>query len=341
MSEGSTDFELFTLGDLELQSGETLPDARLAYRTFGTLSESADNVVVMPTYYTGTHRDNAKLIGPGRALDPGRHFIVIPNLFGNALSSSPSNTLPPHGGADFPQVSAHDNVRCQHRLLTERWGIQRVALVAGWSMGAQQSYQWAAQYPEMVAAILPWCGSARTSPHNRVFLEGVRAALAADAEYYDGRYRSPPVKGLKAFGRVYAGWAYSQAFFREGLYRALGCNSVEDLLALWEDDHLSWDANDLLAMLMTWQTADISANPVYEGDFEAALGAIQARAIVMPSSTDLYFPPEDNAYEVSHILNAELRPIDSLWGHIAGNPKPQCDPDAKECIEAAIRELLA
>ena len=189
-------------------------------------------------------------------------------MFGNGLSSSPSNTAPPFDGPRFPAVTLHDNVACQHRLLTEVLGVKRIALVMGWSMAGCQSYQWGAQFPDMIDAILPFCASARTSPHNKVFLEGVKAALTADGAFAGGDYTSPPETGLKAFGRVYAGWAYSQAFYRERLHRELGFDTFEELLLDWERDHLDWDANDLLAKLRTWQLGDISASGRYGGDFE-------------------------------------------------------------------------
>ena len=92
-------------------------------------------------------------------------------------------------------------------------------------------------------------------------------------------------------------------------------------------------------MLWTWQHADISANDLYKGDFGAALGAITARAIVMPSETDLYFTVEDNRREVARMTNAELRPIPSIWGHRAGNP--WANPEDARFIDDAVRVLLA
>ncbi len=332
------DYEVFDAGDLALQSGGRLPDAKLAYKTYGMLSPAKDNVVLLPTFYTGTHERNEGFFGRGRALDPARHFIVSVNLFGNGISSSPSNTPAPCDGPRFPNVTLFDNVACQRRLLEEVFGVERVRLVAGWSMAGCQSYQWAAQYPDRVDAILPFCTSARTSPHNFVFLEGVKAALQADGAWNGGDYDAPPVRGLKAFGRVYAGWAYSQTFYREGLYRKLGFEAFEDLLRAWEADHLNWDANDLLAKLWTWEHADISANDLYHGDFNKALGAIRARAIVIPCTQDLYFPPEDNAFEVSRMPNAELRPFDSPWGHCAASPGN--DPSFERFLDESLAELF-
>ena len=236
----AADHETFELGDITLQSGATLPAAKLAYRTWGSLNARGDNVIVMPTFYTGTHVRNEGYLKAMPALDPTRYFIVSINMFGNGLSSSPSNTPPPFDGPRFPVVTLHDNVACQHRLLTEALRVKRIALVLGWSMAGCQSYQWGAQYPDMVDAILPFCASARTSPHNQVFLEGVKAALLADSAFAGGDYTTPPEAGLKAFARVYAGWAYSQTFYRERLHCELGFETWEALLRDWERDHLEW-----------------------------------------------------------------------------------------------------
>ncbi len=335
----AADYKTFELGDVALQSGATLPAAKLAYKTWGVLNADGDNAIVMPTFYTGTHERNEGYVTQVPALDPERWFIVSINMFGNGLSSSPSNTPPPCDGPHFPTITLYDNVACQHRLLTQALGVRRIALVLGWSMAGCQSYQWGAQYPEMVDAILPFCASARTSSHNKVFLEGVKAALTADAAFAGGDYATPPEAGLRAFGRVYAGWAYSQAFYREGLHRALGFETWEDLLLDWEQDHLCWDANDLLAKLHTWQLGDISANDRYRGDFERALGAITARAILVPCTTDLYFPPEDNAIEVRHMPNADLRPYASPWGHCVASPGRQ-GSDFLRFLDSCINELL-
>ena len=334
-----TDHAVFELGETTLQCGVTLPGARLAYRTYGSLNASGDNVIVMPTFFTGTHARNKGYLRRVPALDPSRWFIVSINLFGNGLSSSPSNTAPPFDGPRFPAVTLFDNVACQHWLLTEALGVKRIALVLGWSMAGCQSYQWGAQFPEMVDAILPFCASARTSPHNQVFLEGVKAALMADEAFAGGDYAAPPEAGLRAFGRVYAGWAYSQAFYRDRLHRELGFETWEELLLDWERDHLEWDANDLLAKLQTWQSGDISANERYRGDFGRALGAIRARAILVPCTTDLYFPPEDNVFEARHMQNAELRPYASAWGHCAATPSRK-DGDFMRFLDRCVSELL-
>ncbi len=333
-------YEIFEAGDVTLESGAILSDARVAYVTHGQLNSAGDNAIVYPTHYSGTHESNAWAIGPGMALDPDKYFIVIPNLLGNGLSSSPSNTPAPHDGPRFPTVSVRDNVRLQHRLITEQFAITELALVTGHSMGAQQSFQWGVMFPDMVRRIAPFCGSARTSRHNWLFLEGCKSALLADAEFAGGDYTKPPTTGIRAFARVYAGWAWSQSFFRLQLDRErLGLPSMEAFLTLaWEPSFQARDANDLLAMLATWQAADISADARFDGNFELALAAIAATAIVMPCSTDLYFPPEDSEIEVSHMPNAQLRVIRSVWGHMAGGG---INSEDAMFINLALEDLLA
>lgn len=334
-----TDYHVFELGDVVLQSGMTLREAKLAYTTYGALNSRRDNAIVFPTFYGGQHPQNEPMIGPGKALDPSTYFIIVPNMFGNGMSSSPSNTPPPYDRARFPPVTLYDNVMCQHRLVTEQFGVERLALVTGFSMGAMQTFHWGALFPDMVERILPWCGSAKTSRHNFVFLEGVKAALTADDAWRGGWYDVPPAKGLRALARVYSGWVVSQAFYREECYLQLGAASIEDFLVMQEGRRLNSDANNLLAMLWSWQQGDISANPLYHGDFEKALGAITAKSIVMPSQTDLYFPPEDNELEVRHMPNAEFRPIPSIWGHMAGSPGVNAVDN--DFIDRALKELLA
>ncbi len=246
----------------------------------------------------------------------------------------------PGGPGSFPGITVADNVHAQRRLLTEALGVERLALVYGWSMGGQQAYHWGALYPKAVDRICVVCGSARTAPHNRVFLEGVKAALTADAAYRDGWFHEPPLRGLKAMARVYAGWALSQAFYRAELWRGLGYGTLEAFLVeSWEAQFLRRDANDLLAQIWTWWHSDIADNEIYRGDLAAALGAIRAKALILPGQTDLYFRAADNEGECPHLADAELRPIPSIWGHRAGNPRDT--PQDTAFLRTAVAELLA
>ncbi|MDE8342238.1 MAG: alpha/beta fold hydrolase [Acidocella sp.] len=282
----------------------------LVYETHGILNEAGDNCVLLPTYYTGTHASYSLMIGPGRVLDPARYFIVSPNMLGNGVSSSPSKNH------EFSNATVADNVHLQHRLLSTL-GVREIKLLYGWSMGAMQGYSWAAIYPAMVKNFLAVCGSARCWPLNRVFLEGIAAAMGHDND-------------RRAFGRCYAGWAYSAAFYRDELYKLLGYETLEAFLKFWEDDHLGFDARDLMAMLWTWKNADLD---------DAALAKISARTIIMPADTDMYFTVDEARVEAAAIGHAEVRPLYSPYGHCAGAPGQF--PAETALIEAAMRELLA
>ncbi|WP_026550078.1 alpha/beta fold hydrolase [Arthrobacter sp. Br18] len=325
----------FDLGRFELVSGSNLPSGHLAYETHGELNAEGSNCILLPSYYTGTSSSYEPWIGPDRLFDPAEWFIVAVNLFGNGVSTSPSRAHPDIAGAGFPDVDIADNVIAQHRLLSHL-GVKRIRLIAGWSIGALQAYEWAARYPDLVNAILPIAGAARCSPHNFVFLEGVKSTLLADPAFQHGHYSAPPVQGLRAFGTVYAGWAYSQEFFRQGTYRELGYASVDSVIRGWATDHESEDANDLLAMLGTWQRADVGR--YHPGGFEGAMAGITAQAIVMPGSTDLYFPQADSEQEVELLQHGKLRPLVSDLGHVAGRPGIRAAETVQ--ISAAVQELL-
>lgn len=333
-----SDVDTFEVPSFMLQKGGVLPTAKLAYAIRGKLNAARDNAVLVPSWYTGTHADSETfMLGADRALDPNKYFIILTNLLGNGLSSSPSNSPAPVDRGRFPKVTIHDNVRLQHQLVTERLGIERLRLVTGFSMGACQTFQWAAQYPDMVQAACPIAGSARTGNYNKVFLLALRRTLELDPAFQDGFYDRPPVRGIQAFATIYAGWGTSEPFFREEAFRPLGSRStVEHVADFWEPFFARCDANNLLSQLWTWEQGDISANPAHGGDLEAALGAIKARTIIVPIDNDRYFPPVDSHAEARHIPNAEVRVVPSPWGHMA-----LMNPGDRAAIDAPLRELLA
>ena len=205
--------------------------------------------------------------------------------------------------------------------MTAHLGIERLALVTGWSMGAGQTYQWAVSYPDMVERIAPFCGSSVTSEHNQVFLEAVKYALTTDAAFRNGWYDEKPTLGLRAVGRMYAGWGLSPAFYWQQIYKQLGYSSLEDyLIGYWEALFLTdRDPNDLLNQLWTWQNGDVGKTPGFDGDTEWALASIQAKALIMPAQKDLYFPPEDEQWAAQFIPDAQVRVIPGVWGHFAGD----------------------
>lgn len=323
------DYKTHDLGDFKLSSGETLSGAYIAYKTFGEPSLPA---IVYPTWFSGQIADNEWLIGEDKALNPKKYFIIVPAMIGNGQSISPSNTRDNRKGK-FPDISMRDNITAQHDLVTKGLGVTHAKCVLGWSMGAGQTYQWITQFPDFADIAVPFCGSAKTSLHNQVFLEGVKTALlaakgatsagSAAGEVKPESYRTWSAAekdiGMKAMGRVYAGWGFSQEFYRKKLYETkLGFKNLEDFMVnFWEKWALSKDPENILTMLHTWQDGDCSNQEPYNGDFEAAMKAIKTKTLVLPGKTDLYFPPEDSEYEVECMSPGvgKCIPFPSIWGH--------------------------
>lgn len=307
----------FCLGDLELASGEALPNAELRYRTYGTLSLKGDNGVLIFSYYTGTDQSYAPWIGAGRPLDPAHHFIIVVNHFGGGVSSSPSTVHLP-----FPRVAVRDNVNAARRLLDEL-GVRRLRLTAGWSFGGMHALELAVQDPSRSDAVLAVCSAARCGPMNSVFLGSVASTLR------DGDV------GLDTFGRVYAGWAYSEEYFVDEVFREFGAVSADEVLEAWGRDHQTFDARDLLASLWTWQAADVG---VGRGGMAAALGRVRSRTVLMPCSSDRYFTLAENQLEAAMLPGAELSVIDSPLGHIAGRPGARTTEQS--AVDAILDKLL-
>ena len=308
------------LGDLALACGHTLPEAQLTYLQIGELNADRSNLILVPTSYGARPDDLAWLAGP--VLDPERWCVVIAGMFGNGASSSPS-----HGAMGLAEqgwvVSHRDNVAAQRRLLQEVFGVERLPLIYGWSMGAQQAYQWAIDHPDQVERICCVCGTARTSPHNRLFCLSLRQALTADRHWNGSGFNSPPEQGLRTYALIYASWAASQPFFR-----SIAEPVEEHVEQHWLPHYQRHDPRDLIAMLDTWLAHDLAAS----------LGRITARTAVVAGSHDLYFPLEDLAADADAIPGAELHVIRSELGHRAGNP--HSSPAEQRHLSRIVETLL-
>jgi homoserine O-acetyltransferase len=330
--------EHFSIDAFELDEGETLRNCTIAYTTFGELNDAKDNAVLFPHMYSGTSKDMEMYVGEDSAIDPNEYFVILPNQIGNGLSTSPHNTPPPVGQSEFPRVRISDDVRAQHRLVTEEFGIEEFQLVLGWSMGAQQTYEWAVRYPEMVKRAAPIGGTARNPATSRLLVDALVDAIKSDPNWEGGNYTEPHAvrEGLKRHARIWAIMGASDALYRDEAWREPGFSSLEDFLhSFWDEWFLPMDPNDLICMAWKWQNADVSR--MTGGDLEAALDRIEARTYVMPFEEDMFFTEEVCRREKAMIPNSEFRPIPSAWGHFG---MMGLNPENKEFIEETIRELL-
>ena len=330
----------FTINDFKTESGVVLPKATVVYGTYGHLNAAHDNVVLLPSHYMANHHGYEWLIGPGLALDTAKLFLVATELFGNGHSSSPSNTSEPYHGPRFPVTTIRDNVEAVHRLLTEQLQVTHLRAIIGFSMGAEQAFQWAVSYPTFADRIVATSGTAKAYGHGIVRLEGQIAAIAADPTFNGGDYTAPPKKGLEAFGMVWAAWLYSQEWWRRELWKtsAPAGTTFEQYMQRFRNFLPGADANDMILQARTWEKHDVGSTPGFDGDVEKALRSIKVPFLYMPSETDLYFPLTDAKYEAQFMSTVTLMPIPSLWGHPAG---AGASPADKAFLNENIGKFLA
>ncbi|QDO87488.1 alpha/beta fold hydrolase [Ornithinimicrobium ciconiae] len=337
-------YELHSLGRFELEDGGVIPDLQLAVATYGQLNEAKDNVILIPTWFSGTHQTwELVYIGPGRALDPEKYFIIVVNQIGNGLSTSPHNTDGPIAMSQFPNVRIGDDVRAQEQLLREVFGIEQLALVVGGSMGAQQTWEWAVRFPDKVLRAAPIAGTAQNTPHDFLFTQTLVDAITSDPGFNGGDYASHAdvVDGLSRHADIWAVMGLSTEFWRTEFWRGIEIPDVTwDTAVEFKDRFLrsvftALDPNSLLVQAWKWQRGDVARNT--DGDLAAALGRITATMFVMPIDEDMFFPPRDCAAECEQVSGAQLRPLHSVAGHFG---LFGFEPDYLESVDTILRELL-
>jgi homoserine O-acetyltransferase len=330
----------FTIKNFKTESGTVLPEAHITYGTYGHLNAKKDNVILLPSHYMAKLRGYEWIIGPGKALDTTKLFLVATELFGNGRSSSPSNTPEPFHGPRFPVMTIRDNVEAVHQLLTEVFKVSHLKAVIGFSMGGQQAFQWAVSYPDYMDGIVATSSTAKTYGHGIVRLEGQIAALTADDAFQKGDYKIEPKKGLEAFAVVWTGWLFSQEWWRKELWKDPSNPSLtfEQVLNEFRTNFIPGaDANDLILQMKTWESNNVGNTKDFKGDVEEALASIKVPVLYMPSETDLYFPLEDAKYEQQFIPKVQFAPIPSLWGHPAGAAP---NPEDSKFLNGHISEFL-
>lgn len=312
------EYDLISIGQLDLEEGGSVPDCRLAVATFGELNATKDNAVLVTTWYSGTHQIMRDVyIGPEHALNPDQYFIICVNQIGNGLSTSPHNADDEISMSRFPKVRIGDDVVAQERLLREHYGIEQLALVIGGSMGAQQTYEWAVRFPEKVRRAAALAGTAQNTPHDFLFAETLSEAIRSDPGWNDGEYKSNAdvADGLKRHARIWSVVGFSTEFWKTEQWRPLGFDSLEAFQTGFMEPYFeAMDPNDLLAMAWKWQRGDVTRHT--GGDLATALGRITAKTFVMPISEDMFFPVRDCASEQALVPNSELHVIDNISGHL-------------------------
>lgn len=230
-------------------------------------------------------------------------------------------------------------MRAQHRLVSEKFGIEKLALVLGGSMGAQQTYEWAVRFPHAVRRAAPIAGLAKGTAHNKLLVTTFIEALASDPAFDGGWYEKASLvhRGLRRHARVFAASGFTPALFNQRGWTELGFTTADDFVTAFVENHfLQQDPNNLILLASKWRDADVARST--GGDLAEALGRIRAKTFVIAIEEDGFFPLADIEAEQKLVPNSELKRVSSSWGHLAlfGT-----DPVYNAAIDAHLKELLA
>ncbi len=333
--------DVFELGNFTLECGITLPNAVMSYKTHGTLSPEKDNVIVFPCFLGGGPEALEAYIGEGRPLDPNKYFIVLPGLFGNGIASSPSNTPSPFEKGAFPEVLIADDVKAQHKMLTELWGISEIQLILGWSVGALQTYEWAVRFPDFVKRAASIAGAPRPSPWTKLWLKSVVEDCITNDRYFNNGFYSDAAQlqgSLRHQAHLTALTLPPIGFYREGQerWKNIGFTSFDDsIIRFWEAYWLPQDPNNLVVQAKKARMADPAR--LADGDIVKALARITAKVAVVAFTGDNMFPPAEGKIDASRVKNSSFTEINSIYGHLATFGMAGEDVVA---IDNVLRDLL-
>jgi homoserine O-acetyltransferase/O-succinyltransferase len=324
--DGAPTWSFPLAGPFELESGARLPSVTVAYRTWGRLDPTGDNAVLVCHALTGSadvDRWWGGLLGPGRALDPDRDFVVCSNVLGGCYGTTGPTSPRPRGrgrwGADFPAVTVRDIVRVQGALL-DALGVKRLRLAIGGSLGGMQSLEWALLFPERVLAIAPIAVSARHSAWCIGLSEAQRQAIYADPRWRDGYYPvgNGPETGL-AVARQIAMCTYRSRASLESRFSRDDADGGGFAVEGWLHHHgralvERFDANTYVTLTRAMDTHDVGRG---RGGWREALATVRAPALVLSIDTDVLYPPVEQEELAAALPAGRLVRLGSPHGHDA------------------------
>ncbi|HXR57247.1 MAG TPA: alpha/beta fold hydrolase [Casimicrobiaceae bacterium] len=323
------------LGPLALESGEKILDYGQSYVTHGALDAARSNAIVVCASLTGTHHRLDFLIGPGKALDSSRYFIIATDAIGNGLSTSPSNSRA-QPGMRFPCFTVRDMVHAQYRLLTEHLGVTRVHAVVGASMGGMQALQWATSHPRFMQRIVAMTAMAKTAPWAAAVTSTARACLMADRAWTGERFDGVPERGWRAYAGLMSGLLMRTP-------EAIDAAAASGSQAAHDDLHArqraqGFDATDYLYQSSAYDAHDVGTTAGFGGNTRAALASIVAKVLLLAPPLDLFNPVESARRAGAVIPGARFVEIPSIQGHAAAANAVR---DDSEFIDREIAQFLA
>lgn len=307
------------IGDLVLESGVILRDVRIGYLAAGQLNEDKSNVILFPTWFTGTARElvDFAVIGPGRLADTDRYYVVAVDALANGVSTSPSNSAH-QPGAGFPAISIGDMVNSQHRLLTEHLGIRHVHAVMGISMGGMQTFDWMGRYPGFMDHAVPIDGSPELTSYDLLLWQLQKDIIAV---MRDAGHGNDAISEM--VGRVSQLVLRTPAWFVDNV-------EPEALAGHLAASLPTFDSYDYAAQLDAMIGHDVLGDT--PASRQAWLDRVEAEVFIVGGTRD-HMVNQSPALEVAADLGVDTLMNDSVCGHL-GNA---CERDR---ASARINEFL-
>jgi len=307
--------QLFGEGDLRLESGEVIKDFSISYVTHGKLNDKKSNAILMVTALGGNHHRIDFMIGPGKALDPDKYFIICTDAIGNGLTTSPSNSKA-QARMSFPKFTIRDMVESQYRLLKEKFGIDHVVAVVGPSMGGMQALQWGVSHSDYMDALVAMVPLAKTPAWSVAVVEATRKAIMNDPAWKDGNYDAPPEKGVRLWRDI----LNLLSARTPDMYAAQFKNGT-DVLPWMEAQETAalkgFDANDYIYQTWAYERHDVGTSPGFGGDTAKALASIRAKTLILTGTKDLLNPEIEPLEAGKNIVGVKMLTISpgTVTGH--------------------------
>lgn len=310
--------QLLNLGDFKLESGESIKDFSISYVTHGALNVNKSNAILVTTAIGGNHHRLDYLIGPGRALDPTKYFIISTDAIGNGLTTSPSNSKT-QPRLKFPRFNIRDMVNSQYRLITEKFGIKKLVSVVGASLGGMQALQWAVSYLGSVESAVPIIPLGRTPAWTTSVLEMLRQTIMADPEWKDGNYDSQPERGMRLWAAWLSGVIVRTPQFADSSFP----NNADVIPFLKSTADAGWkriDANDWIYQSWAYDQHNLGTTADFKGDYHKALRSIKAKVLILAGTGDLLNPEMEARDAANYISDVRYVSINSVrpTGHLSG-----------------------
>ncbi len=311
--------QLYNEGDLKLESGEAIKDFSISYVTHGTLNAKKSNAILMVTAISGNHHRIDFMIGPGKALDTDKYFIICTDAISNGLTTSPSNSKA-QPRMQFPKFVIRDMVESQYRLVKEKFGIDHLVAVVGPSMGGMQTLQWGVSHPDFMDALVAMVPLTKTPAWTVAVLQATRKAIMEDPAWKDGNYEAPPEKGIRLWRDI----LNLLATRTPDMYSAQFKNGTDVLPWMTEQENAVmklFDADDWIYQTWAYERHDVGTTPGFGGDTAKALASIKAKTLILTGTKDLLnpeFEPKEMGKNIPGVKMVTISP-GTVTGHASAS----------------------